>query len=83
MVLVTNMRYVQNFAQSLKKCLRAIAMGVFQRRICGQRNLCKIFEEMFGGHCDGSVSEEEEETDGGVPFINHFLTPAISDSNNK
>ena len=34
---------------------------------------------MFVGHCDGSVSEDEE-TDAGVPFINHFLASAISAS---
>ena len=44
--------------------------------------LSKIFEEMFVGHCDGSVSEEEE-TDVGVPFINHFLTQTIPASNNQ
>ena len=42
----------------------------------------KKFEEMFAGHCDGSVSEEEE-TDASVPFINHFLTATISASNNQ
>ena len=40
---------------------------------------------MFVGHCDGSVSEEEggRKTDGGVPFINHLLTAAISASNDQ